>query len=188
MLFQNFKGFLTLALVLSMVATGFYFYKGIVEPGFINQSSVDQFALTTEEVEVSPKIEVYESKATITWQTPYESSGGVTYCTNKTNPGSCKNSAVSFGKDHTIELAGLNPETNYYYKIEIDGLTYPTLETEYYSFNTKQGAAKTPLNARQTVQETENEGDFAKAMRDQDLSFDYNKDGKVTLADMKYKN
>jgi hypothetical protein len=183
MLFQNFKGFLTLALVLSLVATSFYFYKGIVEPGVIQKNSLEQFAVSTEEIEVKPQIEVYPNKAVVTWDTPYESSGVVKYCTNPEEPPTCNKSQTSFGKNHRVTLDKLDSNKTYYYNIGIDNNMYPSQKGSHYKFVTGGLNGKKSKLAEYIAKESPTQKDFNAAMKNQDLKYDYNKDGKITVAD-----
>jgi hypothetical protein len=168
MLTQNFKGFLTLIFSLSLVATAFYFYKSILEPGIVSKNSLEQFAVSTEEVEITPEIKVYSERATVSFTTPFETSSKIFYCTDKESTETCNNSVSSFGKNHDITVSKLTKNTKYFYKIIIDEIKYPLEELDFYNFETK-GSTKT----------------FEQALKEQDLSFDYNKDGKVTITDLK---
>jgi|GEM_PF-4848739 len=185
MLYQNFKGFLTLALVLSLVATGFYFYKGVVETGFIQNQNLEQFAVTTDSIEVKPKIEISGSGVDINWETPYETSGTVKYCKSKTEGSSCKTTSTSFGKTHSIQILQLTPNQNYFYQIGIDGTYYPN--GDYYTFKLEGSSIK---KAR-TVENIKTPGSsgmsqkFLNALKTQNLDYDYNKDGVVTAADIR---
>lgn len=186
MLYQNFKGFLTLALVLSLVATGFYFYKGVVETGFIENQNIEQFAVTTESVEVEPKIEISGSGVNIKWDTPYETSGTIKYCTNNKNSASCKTTNTSFGKNHSIQILELTPNQNYFYQIGIDGVYYPS--NDYYTFKLDEAINKTTLPTDDSVIPSTSKvsQDFLNAIKTQNLDYDYNKDGSVTVADIRF--
>lgn len=179
MLFQNFKGFLTLALMLSLVATGFYFYKGVVEPGVLRQTSLDQFAISTDSVEITPQIELHPNKAVVSWETPYESSGVVMYCTDQDDVSTCKKTTSTFGKTHKVNILNLTPKKTYYYKIGIDGIYYPEFE-EYYSFMVGRGSE---AESGEAVSQDPLKEEFSEAMKKQDLNYDKNNDKKVTLAD-----
>lgn len=183
MLFQNFKGFLTLALVLSLISTSFYFYKGIVEPGVIQKNSLEQFAVSTEEVEVRPQIEVYPSKAVVTWDTPYESSGIVKYCVDPEDQSTCNQSQTSFGKNHRVTLDKLESNKTYYYNIGIDNNMYPSQDGSHYKFVTGGLNAKKGKLTDYIAKEIPTQNDFNTAMKNQDLTYDYTKDGRVTIAD-----
>lgn len=185
MLYQNFRGFLTLALVLSLVATGFYFYKGVVETGFIKSQNLEQFAVTTENIEVKPKIEISRSGVNINWETPYETSGTVKYCTSKTNDSSCKTTSTSFGKTHSIQILQLTPNQNYFYQIGIDGTYYPN--GDYYTFKL-EGNSSNNAGTIENPKIPKSSGitqEFLKALKTQNLDYDYNKDGVVTVADIR---
>lgn len=180
MLYQNFKGFLTLALVFSLVATGFYFYKGVVENGFIQNQSIEQFSVTTENVEVEPKIEISGSGVTVQWATPYETAGTIKYCTNKTDNATCKTTSTSFGKDHSIQILSLEPNQNYYYQIGIDNMYYPEKDFYTFSIEGKSTPPSLPSNSPGSINK-----DFMEALKTQNLDYDYNKDGVVTAADIR---
>lgn len=183
MLYQNFKGFLTLALVFSLVATGFYFYKGVVENGFIQNQSIEQFAVTTENVEVEPKIEISGTGVNIQWNTPYETAGTVKYCTSKTDSSTCKTTSTSFGKEHAIQILKLEANQNYYYQIGIDNTYYP--EKDFYTFMLEGSSTNPSASTPSSNKSNSLDKEFMEALKTQNLDYDYNKDGVVTAADIR---
>ncbi|MBP7859382.1 hypothetical protein KA001_00245 [Patescibacteria group bacterium] len=175
MLSQNVKGLLTLILVFSLVGGSLYLYKVFIEPKIStsdNAVSTLPVDIIAEQEEIIPKIEVFASKADITFNTPEESLGAVKYCL-KNDPKSCSTvTEKQLTKDHKIEITELESSLDYDYKIIIDGTEYPDGET-YFSFKT-------------TNQEQGNESiktAFEEAIKTQDLTFDYNNDQKVSIMD-----
>ena len=200
MLSQNFKGLLTLVFIFALLIGGFYAYKNVLEPSLINKETIEQFPVSTD-VEITPKIEVMDTKANIKFETPYETKTAILYCLKQDNKNCKEISGKDKNKVQNITISNLTPSTEYEYKIMIEDKYYPTDEKSYFSFKTKGTTgnnlttpqpSKSPLLSRENNKLTPTSSvkknslvDFRNAMKTQDLKYDTNKDGKVSLEDYK---
>ena len=196
MLYQNFKGLLTLVFIFTLLVGGFYLYKEFVESSFITSKEVEQYPIS-ENIEINPKIEISEESAVISWETPFETIGAILYCP-KENTTDCKETgSKSKSKKHSIILQNLDSDTNYSYKILIENKYYPLDEKSYFGFKTLiRSKNNSPVSGEKptrkttvsipTVQVSSTTSKFIKfkeAVKKQDLNFDINKDGKVDMTD-----
>ena len=199
MLSQNFKGLLTLVLIFALLIGGFYAYKNIFEPSLITKENVEQFPVSTD-VEITPKIEIFDTKVNIIFQTPFQTKTAVLYCV-KQDTKNCKEiPGNENSKDQNITIANLTPATEYEYKLMIEDKYYPAEEKSYFNFKTKLAntssssptPTKSPLLSREGNKLSPTSSskktslvEFREAMKKQDLKYDTDNDGKVTIEDYK---
>lgn len=183
MLNQNIKGFLTLLTVAGVISSVFYGYKGFVEPNLMRNAEL--FPVDVTEITISPKVEIKEDSAIISWEAE-GLSGGIIYSTNKKDcidkNQECKSySSKDTGIQHTAEIANLKEGQNYYYKILIENKEFPQESDSFFSFIK-------PASEKDTSKEIPTDKLDPKkihdAIKNQDLSYDLNSDGKVNIADL----
>lgn len=185
MLNQNIKGFLTLLTISGIITSVFYGYKGFVEPSLIN--NVELYPVEIEQVNISPKVEIFENKAEITWEVS-EETGGVLYSTSKQDciqkSEKCKQLTSTFeGTKHKVTIAELEEGKSYFYKIQIGQEVFPKEEEIFFSF----AAPAYQPTVETTPEEKGPKIDpkkFQEALKNQDLTYDLNSDGRVTIADL----
>lgn len=187
MLTQNLRGVITFILIIALVVALYAGYKVVIEPRFITNQEAGIFVTETDNTVVSPEIEIYTDNANIMWETPYTSIGGVIYSTNPENCISKNAECTTINSEgeqkHNVMLTNLIPNTEYFYKIKIDDTYYPIEESNFFSFTTQQQdqtgkTVQVELGGQLKLE------DFQKAIQEQDLTYDINKDGKVNLADV----
>lgn len=187
MLNQNIKGFLTLLTITGIITSVFYGYKGFVEPNLIN--NVELYPVEIEQVNISPKVEISGNTAEITWEVA-EESGGILYttakqdCIQKTSNCIQLTSTVS-GPKHKVNIEGLEEGKNYFYKIQIGQEEFPKEEEIFFSFAAPVYGPPIETTTVKTEETPElDPKKFQEALKNQDLTFDLNSDGKVTIADL----
>lgn len=182
MLSQNFKGLVTLVLIFSIVTGAFYAYKAVIEPEFATQQSLEQFPVSTETIEISPKIQVYSNRVIVSWDTPYETQGAVLLCKADSNECSEYKSLNNPSMRHEVTINDLLPNTQYEYQLSIDNEYYPSQNK--FKFQTLADLQEQPQTPNTiNTQNNNSYEEFKRAIEDQDLRFDKNGDGKVNLLD-----
>ena len=184
MLNQNTKGFLTLLTITGIITSVFYGYKGLIEPNLMR--SAELFPVELTQINIAPKVEIKATKADITWENT-SGNESLIYTTKKQdcidkNTNCITLKAQVSGNQSTVEITDLKEKTDYFYKIIIEDKEFPQEKENFFSF--KQPATTTletkpiesnPLPDPKKIQE---------AFKNQDLTYDMNGDGKVTIADL----
>ncbi len=205
MFIQNLKGLITILLIGAFLGTLFFGYKIFIEPK-VKGTNPNQFPVDVEEdslneenaQKITPQIEIFKDRAIIRFKTPYESEVSVLYDSKKCSLENCKRVDDSKKTEHKLVLGKLEPNTNYFYKLIIDNVTYPQNDDEFFTFITLKDSAKDsnnskePKNISSSGKALKNNkpnipkldlSTFKEAIKKQDLEFDFNKDGKVNILD-----
>lgn len=125
------------------------------------------------QLEVSSVIvsEITQNSAKITWQTNRETQGKIIF---GPEPSQLSQEAPESANalSHHVLLAGLSPGAPYYFKIIVSGKTFDQNGTPFSFITLAQVPEDQPFNQ-----------EFRKAYKNNDLRYDYDSDGKVTIKD-----
>ncbi|NCT55567.1 hypothetical protein GW755_01845 [bacterium] len=181
MLNQNTKGFLTLLTITGIVSSVFYGYKGLIEPNLMRNAEL--FPVEIAEITITPKVEIRDTLASITWEIE-DSAGGIKYANKKQDCIDKNNECLSIqaeinGTHHKAEILNLKEDTDYFYKIIVNGEEFPKEDEKFFSFKKPSD----PKPAENTGPDLDPKN-IHEAIKTQDLTYDLNGDGKVTIADL----
>lgn len=173
---QNKKIFLIIGVVLLIIA---------IPIGVLLLGKKTTFKLGAQVPVVPENVTIYEitsNSAVVSWTTKKETQGAITYGINP-NSLSLMKTETSPTTQHRLTLTNLLPETTYYFAIKIGENLYDNNGTPFAFTTTPQVQQPTPPPTS-TPTPVMTEEKIKEAIKDNDLTYDLNKDGVVNSLDI----